>query len=327
MSAGSTAPTENVLYGLNFRKRNVTSKGTPDGCKRRSAAPTCFIHPTWRVNGERVNLSWLRHAQVWPIFVSSLQATLIYLHERLHDLEFPSLASLAPASSQGGSFNKLRTLSTRWYLCNNRIKVIPQSVFKRIWPENAIRVVQVIREEDMSWLKGYLSSMFKWSSDNRRMKENVYFNISNGGGHGTDDTRRFAKPELISNVALYLLQKSVQLWDDLWKTEYCARATVETAKSAGSTAHTENILYGLVFRKRNVTSKAMPDGCTRRSAAPFPLAIPHAEWKVNDSLYPDCATLRFGKFGDDVWKTDYCARATVETARSVSSTAPTENIV
>ena len=35
-----------------------------------------------------------------------------------------------------------------------------------------------MREEDTSWLEGYLSSMFKLSSDNRGMEENVYFNIS-----------------------------------------------------------------------------------------------------------------------------------------------------
>ena len=53
----------------------------------------------------------------------------------------------------------------------------------------------------------------------------------------------------------------------------------------------EHMMYGLI-RKRNVASWATTDGCVEHLLALF---IPHGERKVNESIYPDCATLRFGK--------------------------------
>ena len=60
------------------------------------------------------------------------------------------------------------------------------------------------------------------------MEENVYFNISQCACCGTDDRRWFAKTERSPNVDLHSIQKSVHLWDDTLKTEYCARGTVKT---------------------------------------------------------------------------------------------------
>ena len=56
---------------------------------------------------------------------------------------------------------------------------------------------------------------------------------------------------------------------------------------------TGNILCGSMFSKRNVTSWATPDGCTGTVLPLHALFIPQAERKVNEPLYPDCATVRF----------------------------------
>ena len=86
-SAGWTAPTENLVYTSMFRKRKVTSSYALWWLYRHRAAPNCFIHPTCRVKGGRVTLTWLPYAKVWQILGSSLRATLIFLPEQRHYLE------------------------------------------------------------------------------------------------------------------------------------------------------------------------------------------------------------------------------------------------
>ena len=132
-----TASTEHILYAQMFRKRNVTSRTTLDRSTRRSAAPSCLIHPICRVKGERVTLSWLRYAQVWQILGPSLRATLIYLPEPRGCLEFLhpcciDVSCLRPTRM----FPQITTLSaTRWHLCNKNMNPFPQSPFKSASPE------------------------------------------------------------------------------------------------------------------------------------------------------------------------------------------------
>ena len=96
------------------------------------------------------------------------------------------------------------------------------------------------------------------------MGERGYFNIV----PGTVDRRRFAKPQLGPNVAMYILQKPLQLWDDTSTREDCAYANVETASSAGSTAPTKHIFYISMFRDRKVNFKATPD-CSTGAVLPL----------------------------------------------------------
>ena len=94
---------------------------------------------------------------------------------------------------------------------------------------------------------------------------------------------------------MYLLQKSVHLWDDICKTECCASATVQTDSYAGLTAPTENIFPSSMFRDRKVNSQETPDSCIDAVLPLLAWFIPHAQCNVNESLYPDCTTLSFGK--------------------------------
>ena len=112
-------------------------------------------------------------AKVWQILGPSLRPTLIFLPKRWDCLEFPRVASLFPSPVQRPfrCDDICVTTTTNKILFHSLHSTTPGL-------KNGKRFVQVIREEDMSWLMGYLSSMFKSSLDNRRMKQNVYFNIS-----------------------------------------------------------------------------------------------------------------------------------------------------
>ena len=99
----------------------------------------------------------------------------------------------------------------------------------------------------------------------------------------------------VQNVAQYLRQKSLHLWDATWTRDYCACAIVITAGSTGSTAPTEYIFYRSIFREPKLNSKAMPDGCRDAMLSLLAWFIPHAQCNVNESVYSDCTKLRFGK--------------------------------
>ena len=94
---------------------------------------------------------------------------------------------------------------------------------------------------------------------------------------------------------IHFLQRSVHWWDDTLKTEYCARATVETLglqarRRLQRTYCTVQYLENAVWPPR-----LPPFGCTGEVLSLLAWFIPHAEWKVNESLHPDCATIKFGK--------------------------------
>ena len=101
-----------------------------------------------------------------------------------------------------------------------------------------------------------MKSMFKSSSDNRRIEENVYFNISVQIVTGQMADGELPNPNVVQTVLCTFPQKCVHLWDDTLKTDYFARASVETARSAGPTAPTAKILYASMFWNRNMASKA-----------------------------------------------------------------------
>ena len=136
--------------------------------------------------------------------------------------------------------------------------------------KNKNRVVQVIWEEDISWHEGYCQE------DN--------------------DRRWFAKPKCSPKVVLYLLSPEVRrlvgcyLKSRVLRT--CNRLNRRICRLDGAS---KRQLYDAMFRKRNVTSWPTPHGCTGAVLPLLALFIPHAEWEVNESLFPDCATLRFGK--------------------------------
>ena len=102
------------------------------------------------------------------------------------------------------------------------------------------------------------------------------------------DRRWFAKPDRRPNVALYILQKSMHLWDDTSTREHCARPRFETARSAGSTAPTELIVYSSMFWERKVNTLVTPDRFRGAVLTLLAWFIPHAECNVSEPLYPDC---------------------------------------
>ena len=136
----STVPTENILYGSMFRKRNVTSKASPDGCTA-TVLPllALFIpHAECNVNepvyADCTTQSFANLGSIGPSY------SFIYLTQRRDYLEFPRVASLFPGSFQRGSFQKLRPFR-RWHLRNRSIKAFPHSLFKRFLPEKCQSVV------------------------------------------------------------------------------------------------------------------------------------------------------------------------------------------
>ena len=79
----------------------------------KSVAPTCLVHPTCRVQCERVSLSWLHYAQVWQIFDSSLRATdRINLPEQRTVLNFAVSHHCVLSLSKGIIFTNETTLWT-----------------------------------------------------------------------------------------------------------------------------------------------------------------------------------------------------------------------
>ena len=94
---------------------------------------------------------------------------------------------------------------------------------------------------------------------------------------------------------MYILETSLHLWDATWMIDYWTCATVDIASSADSTFPTEHIFYSSICRDRKVTSKATPDSCRGTMLCLVAGFVPHAECNVNESVYPDWTTLRFGK--------------------------------
>ena len=110
-----------------------------------------------------------------------------------------------------------------------------------------------------------------------------------------DDGRWLAKPDRSPNVALYHLQKSLHLWDDLWTRAYCACKSASKSLAVQARRQRRRRLQS-TYLERNVTSQAMNDNC--RDAL-FLLAglIPNSECNLNESPHPDCTALTFGNLG------------------------------
>ena len=122
-----------------------------------------------------------------------------------------------------------------------------------------------MREEETSWLEGYTSSMFKSSSDNRRMGYNVYFNSSvHVVGQASDGG--LPNPHVIQTLlcTFYRRPYTCGMINENRVLRMCNRQNREVFRFDGP--YREHTVR-LMFRKRSVTSKATPDGYTRRSAA------------------------------------------------------------
>ena len=107
---------------------------------RRSAAPTCLIHPTCRVQCELITLPWLRYRLVWQILGPSLRATVIlHVSERRNYLEFP-----------------VERIPVWWRLSTEGLS----------------------RNYDPPWDDDGVTCQACRTSENRRTEERGYFNIS-----------------------------------------------------------------------------------------------------------------------------------------------------
>ena len=117
-----------------YRTKNRDVQGYVSLWYRCSAVASCLIHPTCRVERERVTLAWLYCGLIWKILSPSLRASLIYLPERRNYVEFPRVASLFPASVQSWSHG-------RPWLVPWRTKSFP-TVWLNVWTAKFVSSVR-----------------------------------------------------------------------------------------------------------------------------------------------------------------------------------------
>ena len=144
--------TGNILCGSMFSKRNVTSWATPDGC----TGTVLPLHALFIPQAERkVNEPLYPDCATVRFCNSSVHRSVLLWSTYLNGetiLDFPMSHWLFPASVQGRYFNNT-ILSTRWYPCKKIINLFHSSYSRRPGLQNEKRIVQVIWEEDTSWLK------------------------------------------------------------------------------------------------------------------------------------------------------------------------------
>ena len=86
------------------------------------------------------------------------------------------------------------------------------------------------------------------------------------------------------------------MWDDTWRRIYCACGTIKIGSPAHSRASTQ-VLFTVGFVE---TAMCCPwttsNGCIGAILPLLGWFIPHAEWNVTETPYPNCALIRFGTY-------------------------------